>query len=613
MTQSGRFLFWSRSIKARLFSVIALFAVAMALLLLFQTWRSVDQIYSARKQQLQFVIDAAHAVVSAQYAAFQAGRLTEAEAQERAKSVLRAMRYNGSGYLFVSDDNLVTIVHGAKPDQEGVNGRGQKDPTGKFFTQEMHDVAANQGQGYVSYQYAKPGASLDHPSPKLSYVKFFAPWRWTIGTGVYIDDLNAMITRELLLGSGVALALCLAIGLVCGRIVLRLSRRLGALSEATTALAAGQLDREPPRATGADEVDRMTQALRVFYEAAQERARLETTAKRAQEDADASRAQFDRERAEKERKLEAAASALGAGLAKLAKGELDHVIARPFDAGLDALRVDFNAAVEKLRETLRAIRESAEGMRRGVHEIASASDDLSARTEQQAAQHEKLAASLDEITATLKTSASGVRSASELAAVANRSAGEGAAVVKDAVRAMDGISQSSAKIAQIIGVIDEIAFQTNLLALNAGVEAARAGEAGRGFAVVASEVRALAQRSAEAAKEIKDLISASTAQVEAGVRLVTDTGAGLESIMSRVSEIDRVIADLARGAAEQTTGLQEVNESVNAMDRVTQQNATMAEQANAASRSLSNEAAQLVEMIGAFKLGHGAEMSRRAA
>jgi methyl-accepting chemotaxis protein len=200
-----------------------------------------------------------------------------------------------------------------------------------------------------------------------------------------------------------------------------------------------------------------------------------------------------------------------------------------------------------------------------------------------------------------------VKNASELAAVANKSASEGAAVVKDAVRAMDGISDSSGKIAEIISVIDEIAFQTNLLALNAGVEAARAGEAGRGFAVVASEVRALAQRSAGAAKEIKELISASTAQVGNGVRLVTDTGSGLQSIMSRVSEIDRVIADLARGAAEQTSGMQEVNDSVNAMDRVTQQNATMAEQANAASRTLSQEASRLVDLIGAFKLdGAGA-------
>ena len=601
------------SVKGRLFSVIALFALALAMLLGFQTWRSVDHIYSARKQQLQFVVEAAHSAIAAQHAAFQAGRISEAEAKERAKAMLRSIRYDGTGYLFATDDHVI-VAHATKPEQEGREANNQTDPTGKLFFQEMHDVAVNHGEGFVSYQYAKPGAPMNEASPKIAFVKFFAPWRWTIGTGVYVDDLDAKIRHELLLGSGVAFALSLIIGFIASRIVVRLSNRLGALTQATAALAAGDLSREPPRATGADEVDSMTNALYVFYEAAQARARLEASAKVESQDAEASRATFDRERADRGRSLEQATGALGDGLEKLARGELDHVIAKPFETGLDKLRLDYNAAVQKLRQTMLSIHESANGISTGVDEIASASDDLSARTEQQAAQHEKLAASLDEITATLKNSASGVKNASDLAAVANKSASDGAVVVKDAVQAMDGISNSSDKITQIIGVIDEIAFQTNLLALNAGVEAARAGDAGRGFAVVAAEVRALAQRSAGAAKEIKALISESTSQVGAGVKLVTDTGAGLESIMSRVAEINRVIADLARGAAEQTTGLQEINDAVNEMDRVTQQNATMAEQANAASRTLSQEASRLVELIGAFKLGgEGREAQRRAA
>jgi methyl-accepting chemotaxis protein len=197
---------------------------------------------------------------------------------------------------------------------------------------------------------------------------------------------------------------------------------------------------------------------------------------------------------------------------------------------------------------------------------------LSRRTENQAASLEETAAALDEITATLKKSAEGARHASEVVANADGDAKRGAGVVKQAIDAMDAIAKSSQQIGQIISVIDEITFQTNLLALNAGVEAARAGDAGRGFAVVASEVRALAQRSAEAAREIKGLISTSGTLVGSGVKLVAETGKALERILVQVSEINRVVADIASGAQEQATGLQQVNIAVNQMDQTTQGN-----------------------------------------
>ncbi|MDR3460749.1 MAG: methyl-accepting chemotaxis protein, partial [Beijerinckiaceae bacterium] len=185
-----------------------------------------------------------------------------------------------------------------------------------------------------------------------------------------------------------------------------------------------------------------------------------------------------------------------------------------------------------------------------------------------------------------------------------------AGVVRQAVEAMDGIAESSRKITQIIGVIDEIAFQTNLLALNAGVEAARAGDAGRGFAVVASEVRALAQRSAEAAKEIKGLISASSTQVDQGVKLVDETGKSLERIMTQVGEINTVVAEIAAGAKEQAQGIEEVNTAITQMDQMTQQNAAMVEESTAASHHLSQEATQLAALVGQFKTGGGDNLRR---
>ncbi|HWA60135.1 MAG TPA: methyl-accepting chemotaxis protein, partial [Caulobacteraceae bacterium] len=252
------------------------------------------------------------------------------------------------------------------------------------------------------------------------------------------------------------------------------------------------------------------------------------------------------------------------------------------------------------------------GMRAGAEEIAKASDDLSRRSEQQAASLEETAAALDEITATVRQTAAGAGQASEAVGAAKREAVQSGEVVAEAVAAMGGIEQSSKQISQIIGVIDEIAFQTNLLALNAGVEAARAGDAGRGFAVVASEVRALAQRSADAAKEIKSLISASSRQVEQGVGLVGRTGEALTSIGAKVSQIDVLVAEISGSAQEQATGLGQVNVAVNDMDKVVQRNAAMVEESTAAAHSLKAEAAQLAALVAGFRLPAGsAERERR--
>ena len=220
---------------------------------------------------------------------------------------------------------------------------------------------------------------------------------------------------------------------------------------------------------------------------------------------------------------------------------------------------------------------------------------------------------MDEITATVRRTAEGAKHARAVVGSARASAERSGGVVRQAVEAMAGIEKSSREISQIIGVIDEIAFQTNLLALNAGVEAARAGDAGRGFAVVASEVRALAQRSAEAAKEIKALISTSGVQVEHGVAYVGQTGEALVAIVGQVAEIDGIVGEIASSAQEQATGLDQVNTAVNQMDQVTQQNAAMVEEATAASHALSQETGELGRLIGEFRLGDDAQAPRRAA
>jgi methyl-accepting chemotaxis protein len=297
---------------------------------------------------------------------------------------------------------------------------------------------------------------------------------------------------------------------------------------------------------------------------------------------------------------------LGGGLKNLAGGDLVIRLGEGFSPTYAQIRDDFNEAIDKLKTTILTVVESTGAIQTGAQEISAASDDLSRRTEQQAASLEQTAATLTEITAAVKKSAEGASHARQVVTAADADAKQSAVVVRQAVGAMSAIAKSSQQISQIIGVIDEIAFQTNLLALNAGVEAARAGDAGRGFAVVASEVRALAQRSAQAAKEIKALISDSAGQVDEGVKLVAETGHSLERIMAQVTDINAVVGDIAAGAQEQSTALQEINGAIDQMNLVTQQNAAMVEESTAAGHSLSQETSRLSHLISQFQVGRPA-------
>ena len=305
-----------------------------------------------------------------------------------------------------------------------------------------------------------------------------------------------------------------------------------------------------------------------------------------------------------------AMTAIAEGLARLANGDLTARIEQPLAPAYDKVRDDFNGAMDTLQDAMKTIAAATESIRSGTGEISEASDGLSKRTEQQAASLEETAAALDEITATVKKTADGANQARNVVATAKTDAERSGEVVNGAVQAMAEIEGSSKQISQIIGVIDEIAFQTNLLALNAGVEAARAGEAGKGFAVVASEVRALAQRSADAAKEIKGLIQASSSQVENGVELVGRAGEALGRIVGQVGDISAVVVEIAASAKEQATALTEVNTAVNQMDQMTQQNAAMVEQSTAASHSLAVKAQELGDLVARFDTGRPAARAK---
>ncbi|GAA0540129.1 methyl-accepting chemotaxis protein [Rhizomicrobium palustre] len=294
---------------------------------------------------------------------------------------------------------------------------------------------------------------------------------------------------------------------------------------------------------------------------------------------------------------------IGEGLDQLAKGNLTHRVTADMSGSFAKLKEDFNLALDRLQDTMTNVVSTTSQITTGSDEISKAADDLSRRTEQQAASLEETAAALEEITATVKKTAANAREASQSVSTAKQVAETGGQVVETAVKAMDAISQSSKQITDIIGVIDEIAFQTNLLALNAGVEAARAGDAGKGFAVVASEVRALAQRSSEAAKQIKGLINTSSDQVGQGVKFVGESGTALKRIVEQVVQINSLVGEMAQAAEQQSTGIEQVNAAVTQMDRSTQQNAAMVEESTAAARSLAQEGRTLNELMSFFNVG----------
>ncbi|ARQ56547.1 methyl-accepting chemotaxis protein [Rhizobium sophoriradicis] len=419
------------------------------------------------------------------------------------------------------------------------------------------------------------------------------------------DQTYMMIINGLIVLGAVMLALYFAVRSL-------VQRPLGGLVASVKALSDGQYEEPVAAQDRSDEVGSVAKTLEGFRFALADTRRLEDEAARERQAAEAERGRSESERQESVSLQRRIVSIVGAGLSELSRGNLGHRITEDFPGEYGKLKQDFNAALASLEETINTMSLSVANIGSGTGEISNSASDLAKRTEQQAASLEETAAALNELTAQVDSSADNARTAADNVSLACQDAERSGEVVQKAIASMQGIEQSSTEVSRIIGVIDEIAFQTNLLALNAGVEAARAGEAGKGFAVVAQEVRELAQRSANAAKEIKTLINTSAVQVKEGVDLVGRAGGTLHKIAEQVMGINDLIRQISASASEQAVGLKEINQAMNQMDQVTQQNAAMVEEATAASVALNDEAQTLKALATRFRVsgsGNAAQLT----
>ncbi|MDA5558555.1 methyl-accepting chemotaxis protein [Shimia sp. MMG029] len=558
-------------------------SVVLTVLLQVQTRKTVEEL---RNEELHAITEVAVSLLDDLDAAVKSGKYEPERARAYARDRLQSMSYGKDGYVYAFDTNLVIQAHPANPEWVGTNKGDLADIYGVKILQEMKNVALRDGHGLTTYHFNKPGS--DAPQVKVGYAYLFEPWGWVIGTGAYQADLEerlAFIRMEAILILGVILLVMGCAALVITR---SLTKPMGQLGTRMLSLSEGDTQSDIPLVAVENELGDMARTLDVFRSALERQRELEAEQRiNAQNQA-------------------AVVHTLTQHLAELSAGDLTGQITTTFPADYGQLRSDYNTSLNTLDTTVSEVADNAHSIGASALEIDQSVRDLSKRTESQAATLEETAASLNELTESVRSAALSARNVETTMHQAQEEAQASGAVVESAVETMHEIERSASHISQVTKLIDDIAFQTNLLALNAGVEAARAGDSGRGFAVVASEVRALAQRSSDAAMEIKDLIGDSSKHVERGVQLVGEAGGALRTIVDQVSHISALVANIAHGAEQQADGLGEINEGVAHLDEVTQKNAAMVEEASAAVHILSDDAQSLTTLIDRFQTSGGA-------
>jgi methyl-accepting chemotaxis protein len=727
------------SAKLWLINGMAILALLLVTFLLLRSER--NSMTQDRQRATRYAVETAAAMVEHLGKQAASGALTRDEAQRRAISQLRDMRYSGSEYFWVNDMLPRMVMHPTKPELDGKDLSDTKDPNGKALFVEMAKVVSADGAGFVNYEWPRPGS--DKPVPKISYVKGYQPWNWIVGSGVYVDDIDAAIGAHARQYGQIVLVIALVMTLTSALLARSIARRVATASNLANAVAQGNYHNEIG-VKGRDEISRLMRALHTMqskllerHEADQQSAREMSRLKCALDNASMCMRVADNdgrviyinhalrdtlhrdEKAfqqeipgfsadkfvggsigilypdpeaaiERLRRLNAPAKIrikwggriydvtttpilsedgerLGtvgqwldqteqikteeeigtiveaavrgdltgriavAGkdgfflqlaqsinalmqisesglndvvrlLSAMARADLTETITGEYQGTFRRLKDDANKTVTQLTEIISLIKASADTINTATQEMAAGNTDLSHRTEEQSASIEEVAVSMEELTATVKQNAENARRASQMATTAAGTAVESGQVVRKLVLTMGSISDSSKKIVEIIRVIDDIAFQINILALNAAVEAARSGEHGRGFAVVASEVRKLANRSAIAAKEIKELIDEAVGKVGDGTELVNRAGQTMEETVAEVNHVTSIMAEISTASTEQSEGIAQVNQAITQMEAVTRQNAALVEESAATAESMEQQSQELTSMMARFRL-----------
>ncbi|MGN1057509.1 MAG: methyl-accepting chemotaxis protein, partial [Comamonas sp.] len=474
-------LLYRMPVSRRLGSLVIL-AVALMLALLASLILSERQVLMDERQAaVRQTVELAHGIVHNAHALQLEGKLTQEQAQQQALALLQKLRYSGSEYFWVNDMHPRMVMHAARPQLDGEDLTDNKDPNGNRLFVEFVNIVKREGKGFHNYMWPMPGS--DAPVEKTSYVMGFAPWEWVIGSGVYIDTIEATFAQRVQHAVGITAILMVVLMLAGWMIARSILRQLGAeparLSDITRQMSQGDLTVDLPSRIPPDSVLQGMQTL---------------------------------------------------------KDNIGRIVGN--------------------------VMQGAQNLASASEQINQGNQELSSRTESQASALQETAAAMEELGSTVRHNADNAKQANQMAVTASQVAEQGGEVVAEVVETMKGINEASRKISDIIGVIDGIAFQTNILALNAAVEAARAGEQGRGFAVVAGEVRSLAQRSAEAAKEIKSLITTSVERVDQGSALVDRAGATMADVVTSIRRVSDIVGEISAATSEQSQGIAQVSEAV---------------------------------------------------
>ncbi len=569
--------------RLNLVSLAALVGLVLALALSLFRLNAVMRADIADRTQK--TVEIAHSTIDHYQKLEAAGTLTRAEAQAAALAAVKAMRYGSNDYFWINDMHPRMVMHPIKPEMDGTDIGGTTDADGNYMFREMVAVVRADGEGFVDYNWPKPG--VEEAQPKISFVKGFAPWGWIVGSGVYVDDIRAAVWSAALLQGSIVLAIILAVGTLNWFLSRSISRPVAALAARMRALADGDTQAAIPGLDRGDEVGDMAKGLSVFRDNAIAKAKAE--AEKAKADAEQS----------------FVVDTLSQRLASVSDGDLTAEIDVAFPDSYAALKANYNTAIGNLRDLIAGLAHSAHAIRTGSHEIAQASDDLARRTEANAASLEQSSAALTQMEGRLRATATAAERTVGQTGEAKAVVGAGRRTADDAVGAMGRVAGGAQGIDSVIEGLDKIAFQTRVLAMNAAVEAGRAGEAGRGFAVVADLVSALAMRSEEEARRAREELTATQTDIAAAVQAVQEVDSALANIMGSVEQVHELVSTMASDNQAQSATISEITVAIGTMDTSTQQNAAMVEETSAAARNLASEVAALSESAARFRTDSG--------